>query len=150
MSIPSPLVVKDAPSADSIWRDGGEKIFRENVAKLQKASDNKPGDPKVYSQSDWQGRIQGKIQNNYTLPFDVEQRIADDLAFMVADKGEAKTVSAVTLEEKLASEGLTIRLATNNGVNQRTVAVLKAIFGAIEQCASRGILNLNITRYYDS
>ena len=140
MSLPSPLTVCDAPAEDSIWRGIGEKTFRQNIANLQKISDSKPGDPIVYSQDDWQGRLRQVDRNIYPLPFDVEQRIADDVAFMIADKGEAKAVSAAALEQSVGSEGLTVRISTNNGVSPRTFALLQSIFQAIGQCARRGIL----------
>ena len=140
MSLPSPLTVSDAPAKLSIWRDIDEKTFRKNVATLRDASDGKPGDPRVYSQNDWQGRVRNEDVNVYKLPFDVEQRIADDLAFLIATKGEAKTVSAAALEQNSNSEGLTVRLSTNNGVSHSAAALLKSIFQVIERCATKGTL----------
>ena len=138
----SPLFVNDASPQRSIWQDVGERNFRQNVATLQQVSTGTPADPKIYSFDDLQVEAMGSTQHDYRLPLVAEQRIADDLAYMIAKKGEAKTVTAAALEQHTLVDTLTIRMSANNGINNHAAVTLRSIFRLLERCAARSISSL--------
>lgn len=130
--------LKTASAANSIWRDVHEDDFRTHLVALEKASGNVPSDPRIHSVSVRQSEVPQQDAYERLLPFHVEQRLADDFAFVAAAKEDPKAVSATTVEEYTDGSGLTIRLAANDGVLPGVEDTLKAMLELLARCAERG------------
>ncbi|KAL9077166.1 MAG: hypothetical protein Q9161_000432 [Pseudevernia consocians] len=137
MSSPEPLPVSTASHERSIWRDTDQYNFRKHIVDLQQACNKTPGDPKVHVHEDWHGRRPPGSEDGRILPFQVEERLSNDLAFLVANQKDAETVSAVALEEIVEPSGLITRLAANGAVKEGVLDALRAIFCILEKCAQR-------------
>lgn len=87
----------------------------------------------------WPTKEADKDSDNdaHTLPLEIEQRLADDLAFIAASKKEAKAVSAVALEEGRDSGGLVIRLTSNGTIQKEVLQKFREIAGILQGCAKR-------------
>ena len=105
---------------------------------LEKASGNVPSDPRIHSVSVGQAKLLQQGAYERLLPFHVEQRLADDFAFVAAAKEHPTAVSAATLEERTDGSGLTIRLAANDGVPPAVADTLRAMLELLAGCAERG------------
>ena len=106
---------------------------------LEKASDNVPSDPRIHSVSVRQSQVLQQDADKRVLPFHVEQRLADDFAFVAAAKEHPSAVSAATVEECTDGSGLTIRLAANDGVPPAVADTLRAMLELLARCAERGV-----------
>ncbi|KAL8684987.1 MAG: hypothetical protein Q9218_008037, partial [Villophora microphyllina] len=122
----SATAVRTASIGDSIWKGLGEDAFRRNVVNLAKASEV-PGSPRTYSSIDWSQRCPSRSHDSFSLAFDDEQRIADDLAYVAASQEDVRSVSAVALEEHPNPPGLTVRLAANASIPDQVVDHLRHI-----------------------
>lgn len=140
MSSSQPLPVNTASAERSIWKETNQNDFRKHIVDLQQACNKTPGDPKVHVHRDWHGRRPPNNDNGRVLPFEVEERLSNDLAFLVANQQDAQTVSAVALEESLDPSGLIVRLAANGAVQQSVVDALRVMFSILEKCAKRRVL----------
>ena len=134
------LAVNTARYDQSIWQGIGRDTFRKHIISLQQASDEVPSDPVVYSASEWLATHGMGNGLAYSLPMDVEQRLADDLAFIAAAEEGPKEVSAVALEEQVDPPGLLVLLAANEKFPIGVEDMLKACFRLLSQCASRSTL----------
>ena len=105
---------------------------------LEKASGEVPSDPKVHSAQAWP-EITSQQNHKYLLPFLVEQRLADDFAFVAAAKEDPKAVSAATVQERSNGLGSIIRLAANDGVLPEVKDTLTAMLELLASCARRGV-----------
>ena len=130
--------LKTASAADSIWRDVHEDDFRRHMVALEKASDNVPSDPRIHSVSVKQSQVLQQDADKRVLPFHVEQRLADDFAFVAAAKEHPTAVSAATVEECTDGSGLTIRLAANDGVPPAVAETVRTLLEWLAKCAERG------------
>ena len=137
--MPEKLAVDTASVGNSIWREVGWNAFRNHVVTLQRASNEVPSDPLVHSATQWQAAHRESNDDARTLPFDVEQRLADDIAFLAAAEEGPKEVSAVVLEEQYEPGGLIIRLAANQSIPRGVEDTLRAMFDLLSQCSSRSI-----------
>ena len=133
------LPLKTASAANSIWRHSNEDDFRTRVVALEKASGEVPGDPKVHSAQEWPEIISQQSDTKYQLPFLVEQRLADDLAFIAAAKEDPKAVSAATVQERSDGLGSLIRLAANDGVLPEVEDTFRAMLELLASCAHGGV-----------
>lgn len=140
MSSPQPLPVSTASDERSIWRDIDQARFRQRILDLQQVCNETPGDPKLHLHEAWHRRRPPSNDDGRILPFEVEERLCNDLAFLVANQKDAKTVSAVALEEHVEPSGLVARLAANGAVQEGVVDALQAIFSILERCAQRRAL----------
>lgn len=131
------LSVNTSSARKSIWRGVDRDQFRTNIVALQRASNQVPCDPKVHTRKEWRNPRIRQDDPSYLLPFEVEQRLADDFAFLAAAEEGVKAVSAVALEESLDPAGLTIRLAANETVPEHVPDTFKTIFGLLGRCAKR-------------
>lgn len=131
------LSVDTSSDAKSIWRGLDRNQFRTNIVALQRASNQVPCDPKKHSRNEWHNPRISHDDPSYLLPFEVEQQLADDFAFIAAAEEGVQAVSAVALEESLDPAGLTIRLAANETVPERVPDTLKIIFKLLGRCAKR-------------
>ncbi len=128
------LPVSTASAEQSIWLGLGENQFRTHVVGLESASNEVPGDPKDHSLQDWE---RSHAHPDHLLPLGIEQRIADDVAFIAAAEEGVAAVAAASLEELVDGQGLRFRLAMNAGVPMKTREVLRLIFDTLATCASR-------------
>lgn len=135
------LPVDTASQGNSVWQEVGWDPFRKHVVNLQRASHEVPGDPRVHSATEWQAKHADDIDIKRFLPFDVEQRLADDIAFLAAAEEGPKEVSAVALEEQTQCQGLVVRLAANGLIRWGVKGTLRAMFDLLNKCASRSIWN---------
>ncbi len=138
------LPVDTASPRNSIWRPIGWDTFRKHIVTLQRATNEVPGDPKVHSAIEWQAEHADDIGIKRLLPFDVEQRLADDIAFLAAAEEGPKEVSAVALEEQTQHEGLVVRLAANGLIPRGVKETLGAMLDLLNKCASRSIYKQNV------
>ena len=137
------LPVRTASAANSIWRDFNEDDFRTRAVALEKASGGVPSDPKVHSAQEWLLFIFQQNKCKYLLPFLVEQRLADDFAFIAAAKEDPKAVSAATVQERSGGLGSIIRLAANDGVLPEVETTFRAMLELLASCARRGVCHVS-------
>ncbi len=126
----------------SIWHGVGRDTFRRHIIDLQRASAEVPSDPVVHSASQWLALRAEKNDENRLLPFDVEQRLADDLAFLAAAEEGPKEVAAVALEEQYEPRGLMVLLAANERIPPGVKDAMKGMFNLLSRCASRSTYNV--------
>ena len=134
------LPVDTASQRNSIWREVGWDTFRKHIVSLQRATNEVPGDPRVHSASEWQVEHTDDVAIKRLLPFSVEQRLADDIAFVAAAEEGPMEVSAVVLEEQTQHEGLIVRLAANGLIPRDVRDTLRAMFKLLNKCAGRSIV----------
>ncbi len=132
--------VNSASKAQSIWRDVDRNTFRQHAVALRKYAAEIAGDEVVHSANDWQVRNNADGSATLLLPFDVEQRIADDLAFIAAAEDNLRVVSAVALEQYIEPRNLAIRLAANEVVPGGVPGTFEAIFELLSRCARKSAL----------
>ncbi len=135
MTVPQLLAVSTASHQDSVWKTVTRDAFRTNVVDLEKASAKCPADPKIHSRPP-------TLENDddlHVMPFEVEQRLADDLAFVAAFKKDVWTITAVALEEVSQPRGLVVRLAANAAVESSVLETLNQILQLLRQCSKRRV-----------
>jgi hypothetical protein len=133
------LPVRTASREQSVWKDLNENEFRRNVIELEKVSNEVPRDPKVYTQDNWLARGTRTVEAMHTLPFGVEQQLADDLAFIAAAEEGVKAVSAIGIEEADEHRGLIVRLAANDVIPGNVPRTLEMMFHIVKQCAMKSM-----------
>ena len=131
------LPVRTASKKQSIWRDLKEETLRKHMVALEKASSEVPEDPKVHSLALWQQQHHRPNDTIRVLPLVIEQRIADDFAFLAASEDNVKAVSAVALEQRNDGQGMLVRIAANDHLPVQTAEALRGIFDELGECASR-------------
>lgn len=129
--------VNTATARASIWRGLSQATFRNDISTLQQDSNEVPCDPKVHTREEWRNPRIRQDDPSRILPFQVEQRLADDFAFLAAADEGVKAVSAVALEESVDPAGLVVRLAANETVPKGVPDTFKAMFDLLRQCASK-------------
>ena len=129
-----PLPVNTASKKDSIWRDINQSAFRKCIHDLAEKNDFR-GNQKVHSHQEWKDREIASNDKNHVLPFDVEERLANDFAFIAAAKKEVEAVSAVVLEEAADSQSLIVRLAANGTISEVVMSRLTSILATLQKCA---------------
>ena len=135
---------RTASAAQSIWHDVSEDEFRRQIVALHSKLGELPADPKTHSAAVWQRRAVNFDSRHRLLPFPVEHRLADDLAFVAAAKEDPKAVSAAVLQESTNGSGLTIRLAANDGVLPEVADTLRTMCHTLSSCAGK------CTYYHDT
>ena len=130
------LPVQTASRKQSIWQGTNLNTFRTNVVTLQDVSNRVPSDPEDNSARSWLAQGTTAVNSVHLLPFDVEQRVADDLAFIAAAEEGVKSVSAVALEQHVGASGVTIRLATNQTIPKDVPSSFRRLFDLMSQCAT--------------
>lgn len=128
------LPVQTASAKQSIWHGQGLANFRKHVVALQRVSNKIPADPQEHSANLWISQTSTTEARN-VLPFDVEQRIADDLAFIAAAEEGVKAISAVALEAHVSGHGLIVRLAANQVIPNTVPGAFGHIFELLSRCA---------------
>lgn len=136
------LAVNTASGQKSIWQHLNYDQFRTKVVALERASKEVPCDRKFHQRKEWHNPRICSDDSSRLLPFEVEQQVADDFAFLAAAEEGAKGVSAVGLEESTDPLGLVIRLAANGFVPQKVADIFKAIFDLLHKCAIKSVFDL--------
>lgn len=135
------LAVNTATGQKSIWRDPNYDQFRTKVVALERASKEVPCDRKFHQRKEWHNSRICNDDSSRLLPFEVEQQVADDFAFLAAAEEGAKGVSAVGLEESIDPLGLVIRLAANDLVPRKVEDTFKVIFDLLHRCAIKSVFD---------
>lgn len=138
MSVPLPQPVNTASKQNSIWRDLDQSNFRKRIDDLGVKSNDYPGLPQVHSSRDWLSQHNASDEVNHVLSMNVEERLANDVAFLIASQKGVELVSAVALEEFTGSDGLSIRLAANGGISETVIDVMRSISVLLQKCATKG------------
>lgn len=133
MSAPQLLAVSTASHQDSVWKTVTRDAFRTNVVDLQRASAKCPADPEIHSRAP---RL-GNDDDLHVIPFEVEQRLADDFAFLAAFNKDVWTITAAALEEVSQPRGLVVRLAANAAIDPLVLETLDQILRLLQQCSKR-------------
>ncbi len=131
------LPVDTALQPDSIWAGLTQDEFRRNVVALQRASNEVPGDPKIHSRNEWSNPEIWQDDPKRVLPFSIEQRLADDFAFLAAAEEGVKSVSAVGLEQDIERHGMVVRLAANDTIAQDVLRTFELMFDLLVKCAGQ-------------
>ncbi|KAL1874604.1 hypothetical protein Plec18167_005836 [Paecilomyces lecythidis] len=131
------LPVSTARPDDSIWQEINQATFLQNIASLEKAFRNKPGPKEAVPRHDWEKRRAELSSQDYIIPFNTEQQLAEDFAFLVAAEPESRATSAVCIEEQSEPEGLVVRLAADEPVTTRVRKALKDILGLLVDRAKK-------------
>ena len=140
-----PLPVNTAPTLDSVWRYLPRDNFRRNVVALQRVSNEVPGDPVVHSRDEWSEPRIRHDDPNYVLPFSIEQRLADDFAFLAAAEEGVKTVSAVGLEQDVEHHGMIVRLVANDTIPPDVPKTFHLMFDLLIKCARKSGYSISVT-----
>ena len=101
----SRLHSRTSSSSRSIWHELPEDTFRQHLVDLERRTNAVPIEPQIFPLHN-HGRASTR-----ELPLHVEQRLADDLAFLAAVEEGAQSVAAVCLEQHVQPAGLTVRFA---------------------------------------
>ena len=136
MSITQPIPVNTATAKQSIWRDVNQGAFRKRVDDLKRKTKT-PGEASVHT---YQAKPEGKASSNTkirVLPFNVEERVANDIAFLAAAQKDVVAVSAVALEESIDSHRLTLRLAANGPIQPSVADGLRSLLELLQACAAK-------------
>ncbi|KAJ9296732.1 hypothetical protein DTO271G3_4931 [Paecilomyces variotii] len=133
------LPVSTAPPDDSIWQGINQATFRQNIASLEKSFKTRPGPKEAVPRDGWEKRRAELSSQDYIIPFNTEQQLAEDFAFLVAAEPESKATSAVCIEEQSEPEGLVVRLAADEPVTTRVRKALKDILGLLVDRAKKRI-----------
>ncbi|KAL8821385.1 MAG: hypothetical protein Q9191_007318 [Dirinaria sp. TL-2023a] len=131
------LCTKTASRKHSIWRRVGEDEFRRHVVALKRKSNGVPALPSVHSLREWERDHPRQCNGSRKLDLAIEQRLADDIAFIAAATEGVKLVSAVGIEEFTNHSGLVVRIAVNDTMPQDVADELRKVFDLLEKCASR-------------
>ena len=114
----------------SIWKRATRISFEASTAQLDLAKPElKPYEYPAHSVS--------VLHEDHPLPFDVERQLADDFAFFAAWDSGVDFVSAATVGGNRKTPGLTICLASNQGVASHVEAFFKEVLSDLESCAQK-------------
>jgi hypothetical protein len=131
----SRLQTQTANPESSIWLHLPENTFRQHLVDLEKITNAVPVEPQTFP---LELHNHGS-KDNYTLPLSVEQRIADDFAFLAAIEEGAQSVAAVCLEEHLQPTRLTVRFAALDlSLNDQVKEALEAITSTLSTVFETG------------
>ncbi|KAJ9626794.1 hypothetical protein H2204_009939 [Knufia peltigerae] len=139
MSRPQP--VQTATRQNSIWKPLSEDNFRRDLVALSLKCNQVPIKPRLWLPATSDAAHHDKSWSNNArrqLSFDVERRLADDVAYILAAKEGVGSVTAVCVEENHEPEGLIFRVAANEGVNKEFKAGLGHICELLMSCARDG------------
>ena len=81
---------------------------------------------------------QTRLASRYSLPFEVEYQLAQDVAFIAAYEEQASAVSAVSITEQAPDAGITFTVASNAGVCNFVQDSFREISRVLEKCARKG------------
>lgn len=124
--------VRTARPNRTIWSKVSEDEFRGNLVALEERTNAVPMDVQVFP-------LQEEITNTLRLPVQVEQHVADDLAFLAAVQEGAQSVAAVCLEQHLRPQQmLKIRVAAADFTDESLRTLMTQICDILKSVSSRG------------
>lgn len=148
--------VRTRPASSSIWQTPlTEEAFRTTAVDLAIAAHECPVDADIGLQSPLSDISvldstsvtlnEDASKSHHVLPFAVEHRLANDFALIAATQEAVFSVTAGCIEEHLGVdghlEGLTIRLAANEGISEPLKASLLDIWADLESRAPESDLS---------
>lgn len=115
----------------SIWHGLSRATFEDHVDAYHRTAFIPPREPPVVASS---------RSGNALLPLDIENQLADDLAFIAACEHGVSYVTAVCIESPPIQDaaGLTIRLSANEGVCARAKEHIERVLKTLERCSAKG------------
>jgi hypothetical protein len=126
--------VSTASPSRSIWLDLNENTFRRHLVTLEECTNAIPIHPQVFAIEDWLPMTTG---DNHILPIGIEQRVANDFAWLVAVAEGAQSVAAVCIEEHIEPAGLKLRFAALDvSIDNDVQSTLQIIFDILAKAAS--------------
>lgn len=134
------LQVNTSLPQESIWRGVSQQTLRQNIVALEdQAVYQGLGKQIAASEKHWEKKRRELSSLEYQLPLAVEQRLADDFAFLAAAEPGARATSAVCIEEASNTEGLVVRLAANGGVSLAVREAIEGILDLLVDCAQKSL-----------
>jgi hypothetical protein len=103
--------VRTRKPSQSIWLNLPEDEFRQHLVNLEERTNAVPIAPHTFTAAEWPTTSLDGSQHSYTLPLEVEQQLADNLACLAAVEEGAQSVAAVCIEEHPHAPRLTLRFA---------------------------------------
>ncbi|KAF6812441.1 hypothetical protein CSOJ01_05146 [Colletotrichum sojae] len=147
---PRPTVT--ASPTSSIWRDLPEPVFRQHVVELEKLTNSVPVDAQTFPLSppddgdldgpdpNVGGRNSASAGQPRRLSLASEQRLADDIAYLVAVGEGAQSVAAATVQETCRPEGkgpaLRVAIASVDAIEPSSQAFLRSVFQQLSSSSS--------------
>jgi hypothetical protein len=120
--------IRTAEPDKSIWLFLNEDKFRQHLVNLEERTNAVPIAPQIFDASEWILGSPYASSSLHTLPFDVEQQLADDFAYLAAVEEGAQSVAAVCIEEHPREPRLTLRFAAlDTSLNDAIKAALREI-----------------------
>jgi hypothetical protein len=129
--------VRSRDPAKSVWTDLPEDVFRQHLVKLEERTNAVPIAPKIFHPSDWLPMSSATANSSHTLPFQLEQQVADDFACLAAVEEGAQSVAAVCLEESSHAPRLTLRFAAlDTSLNDHVRLTLQEVSAVLANASS--------------
>ena len=119
---------------NSIWVGVDRPNFENHIIQIQNCV------PKPKSYENFQEGLQDYA--SYTIPFTLEQQLADDFAFITRFDPGAKWITAAAVEVGKTESHLRVVLAANEGIQDIVRQSFEDIVQSMKQCARRGKLIL--------
>ena len=116
----------------SIWRSLAQETFYRKLDELERLKSVLPGKNYSLSQQNHDGR------NSVSLSIGDEKELADNFAFIASRDFGALFVTVATLEENPDRQGLTIRLAANQGIQPQVRKAFDKLCAVFRRCAQEG------------
>ena len=117
----------------SLWTPQSLQNFLKSVSTLHSCSEV-PGQRVTHNPAEWL-RQNPDREIIHGLSFEDERRLADDLAFVVRFDEGVKYVSSVAVEQSAEPPHLTIRVAANEGVDDKVMQTLQTVGTFLAMCA---------------
>ncbi|KIX97397.1 uncharacterized protein Z520_06849 [Fonsecaea multimorphosa CBS 102226] len=137
--MPDRKPLRTANPDNSIWKGLSEDAFRRTIIALSRATGGVPVDSKDWwSTTDHEESLPPSTTIRL-LPYQTEQRLADDLAFISAAQEGVESVAAACVEEIREPPGLIFRVAANEGIREEIRTALEQICACLMSCASTDI-----------
>ncbi|KAF6833263.1 hypothetical protein CPLU01_05614 [Colletotrichum plurivorum] len=147
---PRPTVT--ASPTSSIWTDLPEPVFRQHVVELEKLTNSVPVDAQTFplpppgdGDSDGPGpnvggRNSASAGQPRRLSLASEQRLADDITYLVAVGEGAQSVAAATVQETCRLEGkgpaLRVAIASVDAIEPSSQTFLRSVFQQLSSSSS--------------
>lgn len=122
-------------STDSIWSLVSEADFRNSLVTLEQRTNAVPTDVQKF-----EPRSSTTVSSDLgRLPFAVEQRFANDIAFLAAVNEGAQSVAAVCLEQHVIPQSkLTLRIAAADTIDTYVRSTLRQICDTVQRVCDPG------------
>ncbi|KAJ9628756.1 hypothetical protein H2203_002658 [Taxawa tesnikishii (nom. ined.)] len=114
---------------NSIWTAAEKETFYRHADGMKMA--NCVPKSWIHKKAEWP-----KDMDEELLPFATERQLADDFAFIAAYQNGVRQVTTATVE--VSKQGVTVRLAANEGVDKCVQVALRELFRILESCARKG------------